>query len=75
MARLLERFFGERKMADIRYDPYLQTLAYWVVNVEMSKVLNWAILDFATLVCKNRNPNCKTCMLVKSCTYGKQNYC
>jgi A/G-specific adenine glycosylase len=75
MARLLERFFGERKLADIRHDPYLQTLAYRIVNVEKSKELNWGILDFAALVCKKRNPKCKTCMLVKSCAYGKQNNC
>lgn len=24
MARLLERFFGERKLADIRHDPYFR---------------------------------------------------
>lgn len=27
MARVLERYFGPRKLADIRYDPYLQDLA------------------------------------------------
>ncbi len=75
MARLLERFFGERKMEDIRHDPYLQTLAYRVVNVEKSKELNWAILDFAALVCKKRQPKCKSCLLVKSCIYGRNNYC
>lgn len=67
MARLLERFFGERKMADIRHDPYLQTLAYRVVNVEKSKELNWAILDFASLVCKKQNPECRNCPLFSSC--------
>jgi len=75
MARLLERFFGERKMADIRHDPYLQTLAYRVVNVEKSKELNWAILDFAALVCKKRQPECKSCQLIKSCIFGQINYC
>jgi len=75
MARLLERFFGERKKADIRHDPYLQTLAYRVVNVEKSKELNWAILDFAALVCKKVHPSCKACPLIKSCTYGQLNYC
>ena len=75
MARLLERFFGKRQMADIRHDPYLQTLAYRVVNVEKSKELNWAILDFAAIVCKNLSPNCLTCLFVKTCLYGRQNYC
>ncbi len=37
MARLLERYFGKRKMADIRYDPYLQKLSYKIVNHERSK--------------------------------------
>lgn len=75
MVRLLERFFGERQMVDIRHDPYLQTLAYRVVNVEKSKEINWAILDFATLVCKERNPMCMDCLFVNTCTHGKQNYC
>lgn len=73
MARLLERYFGERKMADIRHDPYLQTLAYRVVNVEKSKELNWAILDFAAIICLKRNPNCNNCMFEKSCTYANMN--
>lgn len=32
MARVLERYFGSRKMADIRFDPYLQNLSIKVVN-------------------------------------------
>lgn len=67
MARLLERFFGERKMADIRYDPFLQTLAYRVINLDRSKELNWAILDYAALVCKKTKPNCDTCLLKTKC--------
>jgi A/G-specific adenine glycosylase len=69
MARILERFFGKRKLADIRHDPYLQTLAYRVVNVEKSKELNWAILDFATLVCKTSQPACDSCCIYKKCNY------
>jgi A/G-specific adenine glycosylase len=75
MARLLERFFGERKMADIRHDPYLQTLAYRVVNVENSKELNWAILDFAALVCKKNNPRCPDCLFKSRCKYCHLTYC
>lgn len=69
MARLLERFFGERKLADIRYDPYLQTLSYRVVNVENSNELNWAILDFASLVCKKNRPLCDTCVISNHCKF------
>lgn len=69
MARLLERFFGERKLADIRYDPYLQTLAYRVVNIEESKELNWAILDFASMICKKTKPLCFQCLLNSKCKH------
>lgn len=69
MARLLERFFGERKLADIRHDPYLQTLAYRVINIEESKVLNWAILDYASLICKKIKPLCFQCLLNSKCKH------
>ncbi len=54
MARVLERFFGPRTKADIRYDPYLQELAQKVVNHEKSKEINWAILDLGGLLCTYR---------------------
>ncbi len=73
MARFLERYFGERKLADIRYDPYLQQLSFKVVNHEMAKEINWAILDFAALICKARNPLCHQCPLQNDCFFTKRN--
>lgn len=67
MARVLERFFGPRRLADIRYDPYLQDLALKVVNHMQSKELNWAILDFSALICKARKPSCSICPLSVNC--------
>jgi A/G-specific adenine glycosylase len=59
MARVLERYFGPRKLADIRYDPYLQKLATQIiVNSEDPIKMNWSILDFAALVCRKRAPLC-----------------
>ena len=69
MSRVLERFFGKRKFADIRYDPYLQDLAYKVIAHVKSKKINWAILDFAALVCQARQPRCTNCPLHKRCLY------
>ena len=69
MARILERFFGERKLADIRHDPYLQTLAYKIVNIKHTKEINWAILDYASTVCKKNNQLCTKCLLNKECEY------
>jgi len=71
MARVLERYFGPRQLTDIRYDPYLQNLSHQVVNHENSKQINWAILDFAALICKSRNPKCVTCFLSAGCKYYK----
>jgi A/G-specific adenine glycosylase len=69
MARVLERFFGPRKLVDIRYDPYLQNLAHKVVQCDDPKTINWAILDFAALTCKIRNPPCNQCPLSNECKY------
>ena len=64
MARVLERNFGPRKLVDIRYDPYLQSLASRVVANASPRNLNWAILDLAALVCTPRNPKCPQCPLL-----------
>jgi A/G-specific adenine glycosylase len=69
MARVLERYFGKRKKADIRYDSYLQSLAYHTVNHTYSKDINWAILDFAAIVCKARKPHCEICILNDTCKF------
>ena len=69
MARVLERFFGPRTYSDIRYDPYLQNLSRTIVTHPESKELNWAILDFAALVCKARSPKHEECPLNKQCCH------
>jgi len=68
MSRVLERFFGARKLADIRYDPYLQELSYKIVEHENAKAVNWAILDFGALICKP-NPLCLICPLQAICNF------
>ena len=67
MARVLERVFGPRKLADIRYDPYLQDLAFEIVQCKEAKELNWAILDLAASKCFSRNPLCHSCPLEDVC--------
>jgi A/G-specific adenine glycosylase len=70
MSRVLERFFGQRELADIRYDPYLQKLAFQVVAHSKSKHINWSILDFAALICKPK-PLCNICPISEQCLYYK----
>lgn len=69
MARVLERYFGPRKLADIRYDPYLQELAKRVVDHQNTKEINWAILDFGAIICKARKPVCSECVFNQKCNW------
>ena len=71
MSRVLERFFGPRKMADIRYDPYLQSLSFKVVGHKKTKEINWAILDFSAIICRPK-PLCLICVLNRKCKYFNQ---
>ena len=71
MARVVERVFGSRRLADIRYDEYLQSLATELVRNRRAEAVNWAILDLAALVCKPRNPRCGSCPLLETCRYCK----
>ncbi len=69
MSRVLERFFGPRKLADIRYDPYLQELAWRIVEHKEAKKINWGVLDFAAKVCTAKFPKCDNCLLNKKCYF------
>ncbi len=73
MARVLERVFGPRKLADIRYDPYLQDLASKVIKCKEAKKLNWAILDLAALHCLPRKKRCNDCPLKAICSEARNN--
>ena len=67
MSRVIERYFGPRKLADIRYDPYLQKLAARVVDTTEFLQVNWAILDLAALICIPKAPRCLKCPLSSKC--------
>lgn len=69
MARLLERYFGPRKLVDIRYDPYLQQLSRKVLQKGNPVDLNWAMLDHAALICIQKKPLCEFCPLNQNCKF------
>jgi A/G-specific adenine glycosylase len=71
MARVLERYFGPRKLVDIRYDPYLQSLAKEVVDGDSPALVNWAMLDLAALVCTLTDPQCRICPLADGCRFAR----
>ena len=69
MARILERVFGPRMLADLRFDPYLRQLSKSIVDVKDSIHVNWGIIDFAALICKRANPRCLSCPLARFCRF------
>ena len=73
MARLLSRFFELKVIKDIRNDKEIYNLSKKVINVKRCKELNWAILDFAALICKSKKPKCQSCILKSRCIFVKEN--
>ncbi len=71
MARVIERVLRPRKLADIRHDPWLQSAAHWLVKDHPLET-NWAILDFASTVCRSNKPKCSDCVLLRRCAFAKQ---
>ena len=73
MARVIERVFKPRKLADIRYDPWLQAISKEMVSSKNAIHLNWALLDIGGTLCKPRNPNCSECPINSFCNYVNVN--
>lgn len=72
MARVLERWLGPRRLADIRYDPDLQYAARLLVRCKRSALVSWALLDLAASVCHKRRPDCVHCPVVALCREGRR---
>ena len=69
MARLLGRYFGlPAEVTNVR-GRLLRALGLRLVSVEHSLEVNWAVLDFAALVCRARRPLCQGCPLRTGCRY------
>jgi A/G-specific adenine glycosylase len=68
MARVLERFVRPRIRADIRFDPWLQAAAHWLVR-DLPIETNWATLDFAAAICASRRPSCGACIVSQHCNW------
>lgn len=73
MARIIERVFQPRRLADLRHDPFLQHSAKRLIGYKHAKELNFALLDLGALVCTARNPKCGTCPISRYCNYAISN--
>jgi A/G-specific adenine glycosylase len=72
MARVIERHFGPRTKADIRYDPWLQAICRAIVQNSQCARVNWGILDLAAKVCRTRHPLCADCPVARSCLFARR---
>ena len=73
MARLIERLYGPRTLADIRYDPHINCIARRLIRVAARpKEFNWAVLDLGAAHCTARSPSCHACPLLDVCGFGQQ---
>src|SRR5438874_13556871 len=71
LARLLGRCFGlSQTLSRSSRRRLLQALALHLVRDERSLQVNWAALDFGTLVCRPRRPLCPCCPLRSACAYA-----
>lgn len=66
--RFFKRVF-DYKIKNLRKIPPGDELFLKNFYSENSKKLIWAIIDFASLICKSRNPACYTCLLNRYCVY------
>ena len=72
MARLIERLYGPRTLADIRYDPHINGIAHRLIHLAVRpKEFNWAVLDLGAAHCKARSPTCRGCPLLEVCPFGQ----
>ena len=75
MARLIERLYGPRTLADIRYDPHINGIARRLIHLAARpKEFNWAVLDLGAVHCKARSPSCPECPLLGVCSFGQRRF-
>jgi A/G-specific adenine glycosylase len=68
LIRVLRRVFGHASLrARARTDKQLWAIAGSIVPQGKAREFNLAVLDFAALVCRAKNPRCPTCPLNDMC--------
>lgn len=68
--RILARVFDIKSdKARPRNDKNLQNQLNKVIPKNKSKIFNYALLDFAALICTAENPNCGKCVISRICFY------
>jgi len=70
VCRIIQRVFGIKARGEARRDKRFHELAREMLpENEDSRLLNFALIDFAALVCKPRRPLCSSCPIRNLCSY------
>jgi A/G-specific adenine glycosylase len=67
VVRLFKRFFGVRTSKEGRRDKHVIEMAKTYAAARNPRVANLAILDFAAVICTDRNPKHRECPIRKKC--------
>jgi len=69
VCRVISRLFGLESRGEARRDPRFREMAKEMVPKGRAREFNWAIIDFAALVCMPNNPKCGVCPINLLCIY------
>ncbi len=73
IARVIGRVFDiHSKRRRAHTDPQMWEAVDHLAPRRRPKEFNWALLDFASLICSPRNPKCGECPMVSFCLYYQQ---
>lgn len=67
VVRIFTRYFGIRVRSSETLVEKVSTLAQLSLPRHGVREFNWALLDYAAIVCKKRNPRCPVCPLKNAC--------
>ena len=74
VCRVIRRVFGLKARGEARRDPRFRRVADWLLPRNRAKEFNWAMIDFAAMVCTPRKPKCDGCPLSDICMYASKNH-
>jgi len=72
VCRIIARVFGIKSRSEARRDIKFRKIAQELLPLGRAKEFNWAMIDFAALICTPRNPKCGTCPMNEFCFYRQQ---
>ena len=72
VVRVFKRYFGIKTSNEARRDKQIIQLAKMYIATKNPRDANFAILDFAALVCTQKNPEHERCPLARRCCFLKK---